>query len=52
MFFTLSSALCLLLVGLFQQFVTRDLKVYAYANNHYAGYGPGTVKLFWDMWSS
>jgi hypothetical protein len=19
-------------------------------NNHYAGYGPGTVKLFWDEW--
>jgi len=37
--------------ALFRQFVSRDLKVYAYANNHYAGYGPGTVKLFWDMWS-
>ena len=36
--------------GLFRQFVSRDLKVYAYANNHYSGYGPGTVKLFWDMW--
>ena len=36
--------------GLFRQFVSRNLKVYAYANNHYAGYGPGTVKLFWDMW--
>ena len=37
-------------VALFRQFVSRDLKVYAYANNHYAGHGPGTVKLFWDMW--
>lgn len=36
--------------GLFRQFVSRDLKVYAYANNHYAGNGPDTVKLFWDMW--
>jgi uncharacterized protein YecE (DUF72 family) len=36
--------------GLFRQFVSRNLKVYAYANNHYAGYGPGTVKLFWDEW--
>ena len=35
---------------LFRQFVSRNLKVYAYANNHYAGHGPGTVKLFWDMW--
>jgi uncharacterized protein YecE (DUF72 family) len=36
--------------GLFRQFVARNLKVYAYANNHYAGHGPGTVKLSWDMW--
>jgi uncharacterized protein YecE (DUF72 family) len=26
-----------------------ELKVYAYANNHYAGHGPGTVKVFWDL---
>jgi uncharacterized protein YecE (DUF72 family) len=37
-------------VELFRQFMRRDLKVYAYANNHYAGNGPGTVKLFWDVW--
>jgi uncharacterized protein YecE (DUF72 family) len=36
--------------GLFRQFVARNLKVYAYANNHYSGNGPGTVRLFWDMW--
>ncbi len=36
--------------ALFRQFVSRNLKVYAYANNHYAGHGPGTVKLFWDFW--
>lgn len=36
---------------LFRQFMRRDLKVYAYANNHYAGNGPGTVKLFWDVWT-
>jgi uncharacterized protein YecE (DUF72 family) len=35
---------------LFRQHVSRNLKVYAYANNHYAGHGPGTVKLFWNMW--
>jgi uncharacterized protein YecE (DUF72 family) len=37
-------------VHLFRQFMKRDLKVYAYANNHYAGNGPNTVKLFWDTW--
>jgi uncharacterized protein YecE (DUF72 family) len=36
--------------GLFRQFLSKNLKVYAYANNHYSGYGPGTVKLFWDTW--
>jgi uncharacterized protein YecE (DUF72 family) len=34
---------------MFRTFMRRDLKIYAYANNHYAGNGPGTVKLFWDM---
>lgn len=37
-------------VGLFRQFVSRNLRVFAYANNHYAGNGPSTVKLFWDLW--
>jgi uncharacterized protein YecE (DUF72 family) len=37
-------------VELFRQFMRRDLKIYAYANNHYAGNGPGTVRLFWDIW--
>jgi|SRR5882762_5864753 len=37
-------------VELFRQFMRRDLKIYAYANNHYAGNGPGTVKLFWEKW--
>jgi hypothetical protein len=37
--------------GLFRQFVSRNLKVYAYANNHCAGHGPGTVKLFRDTFS-
>jgi uncharacterized protein YecE (DUF72 family) len=36
-------------VKLFRQLVSRNLTVYAYANNHYAGNGPGTVKLFWEM---
>ena len=37
-------------VELFRQFVSRNLKVFAYANNHYAGHGPGTIKQFWDLW--
>jgi uncharacterized protein YecE (DUF72 family) len=30
----------------------RIRKTFAYANNHYAGHGPGTVKLFWDLWNN
>jgi len=37
-------------VELFRTFVTRNLKIFAYANNHYAGHGPATVKLFMDLW--
>jgi uncharacterized protein YecE (DUF72 family) len=29
---------------------TPDLKIYAYANNHYQGHGPGTVKLLWEKY--
>jgi uncharacterized protein YecE (DUF72 family) len=36
-------------VEVFRQFVSRNLKVFAYANNHYSGHGPATVKLFWDL---
>jgi len=36
---------------LFRQFMRRDLKIYAYANNHYAGNGPGTVRLFWEIFN-
>ena len=36
--------------AVFRQFVGRNLKIYAYANNHYAGYGPGTIKLFWEVY--
>ena len=35
---------------LLREFVSRKLKVFAYANNHYAGHGPGTVKLFWGLY--
>jgi uncharacterized protein YecE (DUF72 family) len=26
-------------------------KVFAFANNHYAGHGPATVKQFWELWN-
>jgi uncharacterized protein YecE (DUF72 family) len=32
----------------FRQF-SKHIQVYTYANNHYAGNGPGTVKLFWEL---
>lgn len=25
-------------------------KLFAFANNHYGGHGPATVKQFWDLW--
>ena len=28
----------------------RIRKIFAFANNHYAGHGPATVKLFMDLW--
>ena len=28
----------------------RKIQILAFANNHYAGFGPGTVKLFWELW--
>jgi hypothetical protein len=31
---------------------TPDLKIYACANNHYQGHGPGTVKLLWEKYKS
>jgi len=39
-------------VEMFRKLRRRDLQVYAYANNHYAGNGPETVKLFWKMYES
>jgi uncharacterized protein YecE (DUF72 family) len=38
-------------VELFRRFVARNLKIFAYANNHYAGHGPATVKLFGNLWN-
>jgi uncharacterized protein YecE (DUF72 family) len=36
-------------VQILKRVVARGIKAYAYANNHYAGHGPATVKLFWDL---
>lgn len=33
----------------FRQFVSRNLKVFAYANDHCAGHEPATVKLPRDL---
>ena len=30
---------------------SKVLKIFAFANNHYAGHAPDTVKLFWNLWS-
>jgi len=30
----------------------RDVTVYGYINNHYAGYAPGSIKLFEETWRS
>jgi uncharacterized protein YecE (DUF72 family) len=38
-------------VQILKRVVARGIKVFAYANNHYAGHGPATVKLFWDIWN-
>lgn len=38
-------------VEIFREFVAKKMKIFAYANNHYAGHGPATVKLFWETWN-
>ena len=30
----------------------RIRKIFAFANNHYAGHAPDTVKLFWNLWNT
>ena len=31
---------------------TKIRKIFAWANNHYAGHGPGTVRLFKKLWEA
>jgi len=28
----------------------RKIQIFAYANNHYAGFGPATVEMFQELW--
>ncbi len=28
----------------------RKIQILAFANNHYAGYGPGTIEQFRELW--
>jgi uncharacterized protein YecE (DUF72 family) len=32
------------------QIKRRGITVYGYANNHYAGHGPATIRQFRDLW--
>jgi len=33
-----------------RKFNQRNIAIFAFANNHYAGHAPATVRLFWDLW--
>jgi len=33
-----------------QNFNQRSIAIFGFANNHYAGHAPATVRLFWDLW--
>ena len=33
-----------------QNFNQRNIAIFGFANNHYAGHAPATVRLFWDLW--
>jgi len=33
-----------------RQFLARDLTVYGFYNNHYAGHSPGSIALFYNIW--
>jgi len=38
-------------VDLLKKAQERRIQILAFANNHYAGHGPATVKLFLDLWN-
>ena len=33
-----------------RRFNQRSIAIFGYANNHYAGHAPATVRQFWDLW--
>jgi uncharacterized protein YecE (DUF72 family) len=33
-----------------KKITSKGIKTYAFFNNHYAGFAPGSVKLFEDLW--
>ena len=37
-------------VSLLKKIQERRIMILAFANNHYAGFGPGTVDLFRRLW--
>ena len=37
-------------VEIFREFVAKKMKIFAYANNHYEGFGPATVRRFQQLW--
>ena len=39
-------------VEICRRVVKRRIQIFAFANNHYAGYAPGTVEMFRDIWGS
>ena len=30
----------------------RKIQIFAYANNHYAGYAPATIEMFRGLWNA
>jgi uncharacterized protein YecE (DUF72 family) len=38
-------------VGVIRQFLARQIAVYGFYNNHYAGHSPGSIALFYELWS-
>ena len=36
--------------GILETVYKRNVQIYVYANNHYAGYSPATVEMFRRLW--
>ena len=39
-------------IPLIRQLLKRRIQVMGYFNNHYAGFGPGSIELFGKVWES